>query len=337
MADGGARRSRLRDVAELAGVSTMTVVRTMREPAKVADTTRARVEAALLRTGYTPDLVARALASQRTGMIAALAPLLSNSLIADVVQGMSDAVAGYGFHMMIGATGFSLEREEELVRAFLARRVDAIFVTGIMHTPDTVRMLRDAGIPVVEGANLPEAPIDSAVGFSNFNAARSVVRHLCGRYEGPTGCIVASSVGNDRMRDRHGGWAAALEESGRAADPSLTATVELSLEAGAAALGTLMARHPNLRAVFCGSDVLAAGALFECQRRGIDVPGRLAIAGFDDLDIARQVVPALTTVRVPRYEIGWNAGQMIIDRIAGRARGPRTVDLGFDLLVRASA
>ena len=157
---GDGARPRLSDVAHAAGVSTMTVVRVMRDPDLVATSTRERVERVLLQTGYTPDLTASALASQRTGLVAAIVPVLTNSLIAEIVQGLTDALADNGLQMLLGVSGFSAEAEEPLVRAFLSRRVDAMYLTGVIHTPTTVQMLKRAGIPIVEGGNLTTKPID---------------------------------------------------------------------------------------------------------------------------------------------------------------------------------
>ena len=102
-------------------------------------------------------------------------------------------------------------------------------------------------------------------------------------------------------------------------------------------MATLLERHPNVRAVFCSADAIAVGALYECQRRGYEIPGRIAIAGFDDTSIAAQVVPSLTTLRVPRYYIGQRAGEMIRDRLAGRKLKQRIVDTGYELVRRDSA
>ena len=90
-------------------------------------------------------------------------------------------------------------------------------------------------------------------------------------------------------------------------------------------------------AIFCSADALAVGALAECQRRGVGVPGEVAIAGFDDIVLAAQVVPALTTIRVPRYEIGQRAGTMLCDRLAHRAVRKRIIDAGYELIERDSA
>ena len=108
------------------------------------------------------------------------------------------------------------------------------------------------------------------------------------------------------------------------------------MDAGGRAMASLLDRRPGVRAVFCSADALAVGALYECQRRRLAVPGDIAIAGYDDIPIAGQVVPSLTTIRVPRYEIGRRAGAMICDRLAGRPVKERIVDTGYRLVPRDS-
>jgi LacI family gluconate utilization system Gnt-I transcriptional repressor len=330
-------RPRLLDVARAAGVSTMTVVRVLREPAKVAAATRARVEAVIARTGYTPDLVARGLASNRSGLVAAIIPVLTNSLIAEIMQGLSDALAPDGLHLLIGASGFSAAAEEVLARAFLSRRIDALYLTGVSHTEATVRMLREARIPVVEGGNLTSRAIDMVVGYSNVDAARDMTRHLLARGYWPVGYIGAFPQDNDRARDRRRGYELALRGARRAVDASLCVETTLDVPAGGQAMATLLARRPDVRAVFCSADAIAVGALYECQRHGLAIPERIAIAGFDDIPIAGQIVPALTTLRVPRYAIGEKAGAMIRARLAGQRVGMRIVDTGYTLVARDSA
>lgn len=315
----------------------MTVVRVLRDPAKVAAKTRARVEAVIRKTDYTPDLLARALASNRSGVVAVIVPLLTNSLIAEIVQGLTDVLSEGGFHLLIGASGFSAAQEEQLVRTFLSRRVEAMFLTGTSHTAASRALLRAARIPVVEGGNLTPRPIDMLAGFSNIAAAAAATRHLIARVAGPIGYIGAQRKDNDRARDRRAGFEAALAEVGRPADPALCIETTLDTPAGGRAMAALLERRPDLRAVFVSADAIAVGALFECQRRKLAVPERIAIVGFDDLDIAGQVVPALTTIRAPRYGMGRQAGAMLRDRLAGRAVASAMVDLGFELVVRDSA
>jgi LacI family transcriptional regulator, gluconate utilization system Gnt-I transcriptional repressor len=331
------QRARLSDVATLAGVSTMTVARVLRQPLKVAEATRIRVQTALRDTGYTPDLNARGLASRKSGLVAAIVPLLTNSLTAEIVQGLTDVMAQHDVHLLIGASGFSAAEEEALIREFLSRRVDGIYLSGTSRTAESVRMLSQQAIPVVEGGNLPEHPIDMVVGYSNVLAAAAVTRHLIDRRYDPIGYIGANPSDNDRARDRRRGFQKALHEAHINAIPKLCIETKLDLIAGAEAMKALLRQQPRPRAVFCSADVLAVGAMFECQRQRVAVPGQIAIAGFDDLDIAGQFVPALTTLRIQRYEIGRRAGTMITDRLAGRSVGERVVDIGFELIVRDSA
>lgn len=330
-------RTRLLDVARAANVSTMTVVRVLREPHKVAVATRERVEKVLADTGYTPDLVARGLVSNKSGLVGAVVPLLTNSLIAEIVQGLSEMLARDGIHLLLGQSGFSLAEEEVLVRAFLSRRIDAIFLSGVSHTSTTIRMLKQAAIPVVEGGNLTKHPIDMVVGYSNVKAAREVTEYLLAAGYRKVGYIGAFPTDNDRARDRRHGYDEAISAAGGEPDPTLCVETTLDIDAGAVAMAALLARHPDVRAVFCSADALAVGALFECQRRKIAVPERVALAGFDDLAIAARVVPSLTTLRVPRYFIGQQAGKLILDRLAGKAIRRRIVDTGFEFVRRDSA
>ena len=330
------KRTRLVDIAGAAGVSTMTVARVLRHPEKVAAGTRQRVEAVLRDTGYTPDLMARGLASKRSGLVAVIVPVLTNSLIAEIVQGLSHALAKDGYHVVLGVSDFDILEEEQMIRTFLSRRVDAMYLSGVVRSSETRRMLVHAGIPIVEGANLGDNPIDMAVGFSNLEAAYETTRHLIDRGYEPIGYIGAPPRDNDRARDRRRGYEAAMLDAGRVSDPALCIEATLDLSDAARAMVELLQRTPNLRAVFCYNDVLAAGAAFECQRRGIAIPAQMAIAGYDDFEIAAQMVPALTSLRVPRYEIGRRAGEMICKRLAGEAVDEKIVNTGYQLMVRDS-
>ena len=329
-------RPRLSDVARAARVSTMTVARVLRDPSKVAPATLGRVQRVLQETGYTPDLMARGLASKRSGLVAVIVPVLTNSLIAEIVQGLTNALADGGLHVVLGVSDFRLHEEEAMIRAFLSRRVDAIYLSGVVRSPGSRRMLVESGIPVVEGANLGESPIDMAVGHSNLAAAYETTRHLIERAYDPIGYIGAPLNDNDRARDRRRGYETALLGAGRTPNPDHNIEAPLTLIGGAQAMATLLARSPRIRAVFCYSDVLAVGAHFECQRRGIAILSAMAIAGYDDLEIAGQVVPSLTSLRVPRYEIGHRAGTMICRRLAGEPIDERIVNTGFELMVRDS-
>jgi LacI family transcriptional regulator, gluconate utilization system Gnt-I transcriptional repressor len=330
-------RSRLSDVARQAGVSTMTVTRVLHAPEKVTPATRERVQRIIEAVGYVPDLVARSLTSARTGVVAAVVPTLSNSLIAEVTQGMSQTFARHGRQLMIGASNFSSKTEEEIVRSFLARRVDAIYLTGTSQTPETVRMLRAARLPVVQGGNIPEVPIDMVAGTSNIVASRALVAGLVRRYGGEIGYIGHDPVDNDRARDRRLGYIAALEAAGLQPQPGWMIERPLSMAGGADGIMALLAQKKRPRAVFCGTDVIATGAIFASLRAGLRVPDDIAIAGYDDLEIAGQMTPSLTTVRIPRFDIGVRAAEMIDMALAGERPVEPVADMGFQIMWRDSA
>ena len=315
----------------------MTVTRALRDPAKVAPATLERVRRAIKDADYLPNLVARSLTSLRTGVVAAVVPTLANSLIAEVTQGMSQAFAGHGRQLMIGASNFSSATEEELVRSFIARRADAIYLTGTSQTEETVRMLRASGMPVVQGGNIPDLPIDMVAGTSNVVASRTLVEGLVARYGADIGFIGQDLTDNDRARDRRIGFEQALAAAGVRPRPEWVIHRSLSMQGGVKGVRAFLALPKRPRAIFCGTDVMATGAIFCCARLGVAVPGDIAIAGFDDLEIAAQMMPSLTTVRIPRFEIGVRAAEMIDLALAGRRPPQAVADLGFEIMWRESA
>ena len=324
----------VRDVAALAGVSPITVSRVLGDSERVSSTTRARVDAALKATGYIPNLIASSFASNTTRMIAAVVPTLDNSIAADFIEGMLEVIRPRGYQLLLGKSNFSITEEELLVREFVGRRADGIYLTGSTHTPRTRALLRKLGKPTVEVACLPDRPIDLAVGFSNAGAAYEMTRRLAMSGRRRIALFTPLRRDNERQTERVAGYRRAVAELDLDNDEQLSAEMPMTLAAAAAALCALLDQRADVDAVFCTSDVLAVGALFECQRRGVAVPGRLAIAGFEDMEIAGYIEPPLTTVRIPRREIGRRAGELLLGRIAGERIQPRVVDCGFQLVVR---
>jgi LacI family transcriptional regulator, gluconate utilization system Gnt-I transcriptional repressor len=324
-------------VARRAGVSVITVSRTLREPQRVAAETRSRVLSAVAEIGYVPNLVAGSLKSRRSGFVGGIIPTIAQPIAAEVARGMTEALREQGMRLFLADSGFSPEEEQELVVSMLARRPDAIFLTGITHTEITRRLLSAARIPVVETGNLCEAPIDILVGFSNHGAARMITEAVLGSGRRRIGYLGQTGRGHiDRLQDRFDGFRRALAQAGLPFDESRMVEDGLSYEGGARGLRTLLQRDPSIDAVVCSSDIIALGALFEAQRLGIAVPGRLAIGGIDDTELSGQCVPGLSTVRVPRFMIGRVAGELICRRLAGERIAEPVVDLGFQLVMRGT-
>ena len=333
----GGHQVQMGDVARAAGVSTITVSRTLLYPDKVAPDTRRRVESAIKRLRYVPNLAAGSLASRRSRIVVVIVPNMSNSVFAETLQGMSDILRKADYHLLIGNSGYSLAEEESVVKTFLARRPDGIVLTGYTHTLLTVQMIREARIPVIEMWNLTKRPLDTIIGFSNFEAARAMTLYLGHKGYRKIGYIGGLTHDNDRTQQREAGYRAALHELRLSFNPNLMLSVPFEYEAGADALGELLRRGPDIDAVFAAADIIAVGVLLECIRQRWKVPKRLAVAGFDDAKISSRMVPSLTTVRVPRYEIGRTVAERMLNRINGDRSGSQVVDLGFEIIERGSA
>ena len=335
----GGGNARMRDVAQRAGVSTMTVSRALSEPGKVSLEMRERVVAAVRDLGYVPNHLARSLSSNRSTTIGLIVPSLDNSIYTQTVKAISDVIRRSGYQLMIAECGYDAVQEEDLIGTFLAHRVSGLVLHNAEHTDAARAMIRQAGIPVVENGNLPRRPLDMVVSYSNRDAAYAMTMHL-GRL-GYRRIAFASLHGarNDRSRDRIEGYRAAIAQLGQTPDPKLIVETSRGLAAGAGALVKVVQSVPEVDALFCAGDILAAGAIFECQRRGWAVPGRIAIASFDDVELMRQIVPTVTTLRLPRHEIGERSAQMLLSRMVEDADhlSGSVVDLKFEIVQRDSA
>lgn len=319
----GHGRATLRDVAAAAGVTAITVSRFLRAPQLVADETALRIRDALARTGYVPNKQAGGLASGATSnVVAVLLPNLANSIFAETAQGLSDALQAAGRELLIAATGYSLEREEEQLRALLGWRPAGVVVTGRRHSPGTLKMLaelRRSGTPVVEiwdrhapGTRVAPAHRFLQVGFDHDDVGRAMADHLLALGHRHL-AYVDSGVAEDYRAHERG---LAFTEHARAAGAQvqrLVAPPGDPFDGGRHMLGALTgAAAPSVSAAAFANDHLACGALLEAAQRGIAVPGRLALLGFGDFALARQLSPGLSSVALPRVAIGTVAAEALL-------------------------
>lgn len=325
----------IRQVAMEANVSPMTVSRVLREPDKVGKDTAKRVRAAIRKLGYVPDATANAFASGRSRTVAAIVSTLSGSIFASTIDGLTVTLREAGYHLLLATTNYTPDVEADFIAAVLARRPDGLVLTSTRHTPSAERLLRNAGVPVVELWELPEKPVRHAVGFSNRDAGRAMTRTLIASGRKRIGFIGRAAPADTRGHMRRAGYedamrAARLKPVAATTDRRLAAT---DPEVGSAGLARLLAEHPDIDAVFCASDGVALGAICHAQRSGRRVPMDLAVAGFGDFDLAGDDGLGLTTVRVPGFAIGARAASLILDDV----RESAVVDLGFEVIRRRTA
>jgi LacI family gluconate utilization system Gnt-I transcriptional repressor len=325
------------DVARKAGVSPMTVSRAFKRDTSVSEGTREAILKAADDLGYVFDATASSFRSQRTDFVAVTIPSINNANFADTLRGLSEGLKARGLQILLGYTDYDIHEEERLIEQLLRRRPEAIVVTGGSHTPRARRLLENVGIPVVETWDLPPDPIGHVVGFSNAAAVRGMVDHLVAQ-----GLTRIAFIGGDADRDTRGsarreGFIAAMQAHGLDAARLIAAGAPpISMREGAAAMARLLDTMPDTQAVIAVSDLSAFGALSECQRRGVEVPARMQVAGFGDYEIAGVAVPALTTINPFPREIGARAAALILDVLDGRQTGPATIAIRPALLIRQS-
>ena len=325
----------LKDVAAAAGVSVITASRALRTPDIVSGSALARVKEAVARLGYTPNQAARALASATTSTIGVIIPSLTNQVFAEVLRGIFDAVEGTAYQVQLGNSRYTGRKEEELLRLFAAQRPAGLVVSGIDQSALARSMLESLGCPVVQIMDIGPNPIDMMIGFNHREGGRAAAQHLLDKGYRRIGFIGARM--DARAQRRLAGYTDALQDAGLFDERLIyTSPYPSSVTRGGEMLADFLELAPDADAVCCNNDDMALGALFECQRRHIRVPGQFGIIGYNDLEYVAASAPSVSSIRTPRYEMGRQAIDMIIAAASGERPTPAVVDLGFELKARDS-
>jgi LacI family transcriptional regulator len=324
------------DVARAAQVSTATVSRALNQPGSVRPALRARVLAAVERLGYVAHAGARALTLKRSGTVGVIVPTVDNAIFASGLQAFQRRMAEAGYVVLIAFSSYDPEQEVAQAMALLARGVDGLALTGLSQRPELIERLAQRGLPWVHTGAFP-APVGSAcVGFRNREAANRVVRYLLDLGHRHIAMLAGVTADNDRAAERVAGVRAALAAAGLKLPAAALVEAAYELSPAREGLRRLLGAEPRPTAVVCGNDVLAFGALLECQALGVVVPQQLSVVGFDDLDLARQWRPALSTMHVPTEAMWTLAAEYLLGRLAGTESKVRQLEVQVELVVRES-
>jgi LacI family gluconate utilization system Gnt-I transcriptional repressor len=328
-------RVTLADVARLAGVSPITVSRALRGERAVDTDLAARAKAAAAQLGYVPDPAARALASRHSSHVGVLVPMLSNTLFVDVLEAVQRTLRPAGYQTLIGVTHYDAQEEEQLLREQLLHRPAGMLVTGLGQSAPARALLERSDVPCVHMMDLAPHGERCSVGFSQADAAAALTRHLL--RSGRRRIAFAAAQLDPRTLQRLEGWRRELQAAGlHDARLEWLNPAPSSLALGGQMLEQILGQAAPADAVFFCNDDLAQGALLAAMRLNVPVPARVAVVGFNDLTGSAQFVPPLTTVRTPRVEIGEAASRMLLSLMRGEALPARAVDLGYQVMVRAS-
>ena len=335
-----AGRPTLDEVAALAGVGRGTVSRVVNGSPQVSPEARAAVQDAIKELGYVPNRAARALVTQRTDSVALVVSeseerFFAEPYFAAIVRGISSGLTGSGLQLLLAVAQSPTEREQ-LETYLTGQHVDGVLLVSL-HGVDTLpARLESRGVPTVLGGRPMGMQPAACVDADNRGGARQAVAHLAaaGRSR------IAAITGPQDMTvglERYSGYLDGLAGAGLAADRSLVETGDFSLDSGVRAAAALLDRRPDLDAVFAASDAMAIGAMRELRSRGREVPGDVAVVGFEDSPSAAHTDPPLTTVHQPVEAMGREMVRLLLARIGGASLEEPLVVLPTHLVVRGSA
>jgi LacI family transcriptional regulator len=324
------------DVAERARVSKTTVSHVLSGKRPVGAATRARVERAIEELNYRPNAIARSLRTRQSHIAALVIPDITNPFFPVLARGFEDALSDAGYRTFVCNTDSIRSKEIDFISEILARRADGLaMVSRHVHARDVTALL-EAGVGLVSiGSLIVDHPSVDVVMGDDERGAYDATAYLVERYGRLVGCISGSAEG---PQARHVGYRRALANAGIVADPALVAEGDWTRSGGADAMRELMRAHERPRAVFCGNDLMALGALDVAHELGLSVPDDVALLGYDDIEWASLIRPPLTTVLNPAYDTGRAAAGLLLDRIAGGYDGARRiVRISCNLVLRESA
>jgi LacI family gluconate utilization system Gnt-I transcriptional repressor len=326
----------LAHVARLAKVSENTVSRVIRNKGPIAENTRKRVLDAIEALGYVPNRAAGSLASSASLIIGVILPSLSNIVFPEVLRGIHAGLAGTIYQPMIGVTDYDLDKEQHLVSSLMAWHPTALITTGFEHTDAARRMLANSKIRVAELMDIDQRPIDLAVGLSHREAGRRSAEHLLERGYSRIGYVGHDWTSDRRARARYDGLCEGLSARGLSLVAESRHDGPSSTMAGRDTLAALLADGATIDAVVFSNDDMAVGGFMHCLAAGIPVPERLALFGFNGLEIGQALPKPLSTVLSNRFLIGKTAVETLLGN-PERPAEPQIINTGFSIIEGATA
>jgi LacI family transcriptional regulator len=330
------------DVARIAGVSqtVVSMVLNDRSLVTISPKTRQRVLTAIDELGYVPDGSARSLRTRKTLIVASLIPDITNPFYPAFERGIQDVADANDYDLIAYNTDGNRAKELRCLRSMQRARVDGIIATPFQLTAADFSPLIENGVPVVIFGELvsepASIPLDS-IFIDDYAAAGKLVTYLLDRGYLPLGMIAAS---DDHLRreGRTVAYRRVLAERATPQDVLLARGDDPTEAGGYAAMQKLLIGSPRPRAVFAANDMMAMGAMVAIREAGLNVPGDIAVAGFDDIPVARLLNPPLTTVAQFPEHLGRRAAEMLFERLTGTFTGEgRRLEMPYELMLRSSA
>jgi len=332
-------RITMKDVAQRAEVSIKTVSRVVNGEGEISEETIRRVQEVIDELGYRPNRMARGLVTQRTNSIGLVVPNINNPFYPEVAEAVMSTARASQHHMLLCSHENNYQEQQSILDSLVAQGVDGIIVFPALHGVDALLQFSESFSPLVVVNHEVEHPGVCVVRADIVSGASHAVDYLVAKGHRQIGMINAlRSPANRRWRER--GFLQALAVHQLPFDDRLMAAGDSSasdIDGGYSAAHQLIARNPNITAIFCYNDLMAIGAIRACQDMNLRIPDDCAIVGFDDIMMASIVRPALTTIRINKYQLGAEAARQLLTMLDDEGQEANHVVLDVDLIVRESA
>jgi LacI family transcriptional regulator, galactose operon repressor len=324
----------IKDVARAARMSVATVSRVLNDSGPVSEDTRQLIREVAGRMRYVPHSGARSLITSKTDTLGVLLPDLYGEFFSEVIRGMDDTAQKNGFHLLI-SRAYADRHGIETAMKSMRGRVDGVVAMSPDLDSDSLLNLPST-IPVVLLCSVSRGNELDSLTIQNCRGAREMVTHLVSLGHKRI-AIIKGSPRNYDAAERLRGYRMALREAGIAPEPMLEREGDFTEAGGFHAAQALLAMSPRPTAIFAANDSMAIGALSALRESGVRVPEEMAVAGFDDIPLARYMDPALSSVHVPICELGARAVELLLHGITHKNDHPRRRErVTTELVIRRS-
>src|SRR5216683_2594677 len=323
------------DVARESGVSVFTVSAVVNKKSHVGKKLRERVEAAIRKLNYRPNLIARSLAKQRTHTIGMIVPDIANPFFPMVVRGAEDAAQKHGYNLLLCNSDDSLDKEEAAVELLLSKRVDGILLTKAAEDfrPAMRQMIKEMNVPFVLVMRTYPKLTKDAVITDDYQGAYEAVCRLARAGRRRIG-LVSGPLKISNAKERWRGFRHALEVSKLPYEPALVVEGDYRIESGFRAGHSLLSHGPD--GIYVANHLMTIGLLKAVEEMGLRCPEDFGLVSFDDYPWLSVFRPRLTTVELPKHQLGSEAAELLIQRMAGNDGKPVLKKLLPELRIRES-
>jgi DNA-binding LacI/PurR family transcriptional regulator len=326
----------VKEVAQLAGVSTATVSRVLSNNGGVRGELIRKVRSAARKLGYQPNLAARNLRVRSTRTLGMVFPDIENPFYARIIAGAEEVLQNAGYSLLLANYGEDPEREHTQLATLRAERVAGILFAASCKPSVDYQYCLDANIAMVAVSRIPDGLNVDLVTVSNQEGARQAVEHLLGLGHRRIG-FVDGPISLSTTRERKTGYEQALRKQGLPVSRELAVCSDFSHHAGGYEAVTKLLQAPKRpTAILVVSNNMALGVLQALQDRGIDVPAEMAVVGFGDTPSAVLLRSPLTVVAQPARELGATSARLLLERLQDPNRPRRSIVLDTELIVRES-